>query len=474
MVPSETPRSEEPHLPWLGERRNLPCQIPGAIPPPLREPSSASAPAHSIPELSRRSAARWVLLLVIATWLMPSSAETPDLEERIRGLLLGSALGDALGGPIEFQDPAAIQRLTNPPCRWTDAMVLDEPERKATAARLCLRRYQDLRPFPESYGQWNTNAAPGTVTDDTRHKLILLHALHRAQSTKTWPLDRNAYAQSHLDWPLQPVITNSPAYLDLARDWLEEWQFAARWILGRREPQWAKPPERMWQGLPTCSGQMSLLPLAAIYAGDPDRAYRAAYHLGFFDNGFGKDLNAALVAGLATALAVPVDPNIPAVAWKTVLDSMRQTDPYAYTKIRWSERAVHRWLNRALQMAEKAEHRPARLFAALEAEFRTTTKWEAQVPFVVVFSCLALADFDPLAALQLTLEWGHDSDSYAQVAACFIGALYGTRLFPAEWLRAVNQRVDQDFSVNLDEEARFLAVLHREATQGRELVGERP
>jgi len=421
-----------------------------------------------------RSASHFLFLLLTTIGMGTASTATPDLEDRIRGLLLGSAVGDALGGPIEFQDPAAIQRLPHPPRRWTDPMVLTETERNTTAARLRLRSYQDLRPVPESYGQWNTNSAPGTVTDDTRHKFILLHALHRAQATQSWPLDRTAYAQSHLDWPLQPVITNRPAYLELTRDWLEEWQFAARWILGRREPHWAKPPERMWQGLPTCSGQMSLLPLAAIFAGEPDRAYRAAYHLGFFDNGFGKDLNAALVAGLATALTVPVDPASPRMAWKAVLDSMRLTDPYAYSKIRWSERAVHRWLNRALDMAEKAEGRPARLFAALNSEFKTTTKWEAQVPFVVVFSCFALADFDPLPALQLTLEWGHDSDSYAQVAAAFVGALHGARLFPADWLRAVSDRVERDFSVSLDDEARFLAALHHEAQRGRELVGERP
>lgn len=401
-----------------------------------------------------------------------SSQASPDLNARILGLLLGTALGDALGGPIEFQPREAVQQLPSPPAVWRDDQILDAPARLAARQRLRLRGYQDLRPTPESYGQWNTNALPGTVTDDTRHKLILLHALHQTRQADAWPLDRRQFAQAHLDWPKQSAIALRPDYIALAQDWLEEWQFAARWILGDRKPDQAKPPERMWQGLPTCSGQMSLLPIAAIHAGRPDHAYRAAYQLGFFDNGFGKDLNAALVAALSLALTVPLDPAQPGTAWRTILETLRRTDPYDYGRIRWTTRAVDRWLDLAMRLVKDAERRPARLFAALEREFQHTTKWEAQVPFTVAFACLAIADYDPLAALQLSLEWGHDTDSYAQVVGAFIGALHGPNLFPADWTRSVTDRLRVDFGTDLAAEARFLAELHALAG-GREIVAER-
>jgi ADP-ribosylglycohydrolase len=396
----------------------------------------------------------------------------PDLTARIHGLLLGTALGDALGGPIEFQPRDAVQQLPSPPAVWRDDEVLDGPARLAARQRLRLRRYQDLRPVPESYGHWNTNALPGTITDDTRHKLILLHALHQTRQGDAWPLDRRRFAQAHLDWPKQTAIADRPDYATLAQDWLEEWQFAARWILGVRDPNQAKPPERMWQGLPTCSGQMSLLPIAAIHAGRPDQAYRAAYQLGFFDNGFGKDLNAALVAALSVALTVPLDPAQPRVAWRTVLEALRGTDPYHYGRIRWTTRAVDRWLDLAMRLVKDAQQRPARLFAELEREFQHTTKWEAQVPFTVAFACLAIADYDPLAALQLSLEWGHDTDSYAQVVGAFVGALHGPNLFPADWTRSVADRLQVDFGTDLAAEARFLAELHGLAGS-REIIAER-
>ena len=182
-----------------------------------------------------------------------SHAETPalqpSLEDRIRGLVLGGALGDALGGPIEFQARDKIQGLPDPPKVWRDGEKLDAAARAATAGRLRLRPYGALRPVPESYGQWNTNAEPGTITDDTRHKLVLLHALHAADQANRWPLRVKDLAQAYLDWPRTKAVVGRPGYEALAADWLEEWQFGARWVLGDRDLAKALPPERMWQSL---------------------------------------------------------------------------------------------------------------------------------------------------------------------------------------------------------------------------------
>ena len=413
----------------------------------------------------------------IAPALMRSSpaaaAATVDVAARIRGLLVGSALGDALGGPIEFQARDRIQRLTDPPKIWREDEVLDAIARRATAGRLRLRSYTDLRPQPESYGQWNVNSLPGTITDDTRHKLVLLHGLRMAESADRWPFGLAQLAQAYLDWPKTDAVVGRPGYEALAADWLEEWQFGARWVLGERDLAKALPPERMWQGLPTCCGQMTLLPLAAIFAGEPGRAYRAAYELAYFDNGFGKDMNAALAAGLAVALVTPLDSATPTRSWEAILKAIRETDPFRHAQIRWSERAVHRWLNLALKYAGDARGRPAHLFAALEKEFAQTTKWEAQVPFVITFACLALAEYDPLAALQLTQEWGHDSDSYAQLTAAFIGALHGPDFFPAEWRAAVSRRLQADHGVALEEECLRLDRLRQRAARGESVIGPR-
>jgi hypothetical protein len=53
-------------------------------------------------------------------------------------------------------------------------------------------------------------------------------------------------------------------------------------------------------------------------AGEPEKAYRAAYALAFIDNSWGRDMIAALVAGLAVALVTPTDPKAPAAAWERI------------------------------------------------------------------------------------------------------------------------------------------------------------
>lgn len=392
-----------------------------------------------------------------------SGAADVDVDDRVRGLLWGAAIGDALGGPIEFQSRENVQTLPDPPRAWVRGEKADAAACRAAARRLRLRPYDPLRPGTESYGQWNPHSVPGTITDDTRHKLVLLQALHRTEQRQAWPLGVKDLAQAYLDWPGTAAVVGRPGYEALAADWLEEWQWAARWVLGERDLNRALPPERMWQALPTCCGQMTLLPLAALFPGRPREAYVAAYHLGFFDNGFGKDLNAALVAGLAQALVTPSQPDRPRAAFDAVLRVMRETDPLRFRSIRWSERAVDRWLNLARQRVAESEGEPARLFESLERDFATTTKWEAQVPVVVTFACLELVQYDPLAGLQLSVEWGHDTDSYASLVGAFSGALFGATVFDATLRGPVADRLKADHGVDLQAESEFLIRLGRDS-----------
>lgn len=211
-----------------------------------------------MPSLSRRTFCQMsgsAVMLLGARAADPATSP-PPLPSRICGLLSGSALGDALGGPIEFQEADAIQTLPDPPKRWQPDERLDGPARAAAAARLRFRDYAPLRVVPESYGQWNVRSAAGTVTDDTRHKLVLLSALRTAESLDRWPLRVQDLARAYLEWHRQPGVVRHGEYTALCADWLEEWNLAARWILGERDPARARPPECLWQGIPTCCGQM--------------------------------------------------------------------------------------------------------------------------------------------------------------------------------------------------------------------------
>ena len=409
--------------------------------------------------------------------MAPMTLADEVLKDRIRGLLIGSLLGDALGGPIEFQDPVSVAALVDPPKRWVDGEVLDADGLAATAGRLRLRSYRELRPLPEPYAHWTPAAEPGTITDDSRHKLVLLAALRQGERRGRWPFDVRDMARAFLEWPPKALLETHPDYQKLDQDWLEEWRMPARWVLGERDLKKGLPPERMWNGLTTCCGQMSLPPVAALFPGRPDEAYLAAYHLAFFDNGWGRDLNAGFVAALASALVAPspapdAGDEDRAVAWRPVLAALRDTDPLGYRRIPWCPRAVDRWLGFAERTVRSAAGRPGRVFAAWEAEFKETVKWEAQVPFVVTFGVLELARYHPLATLQLSQEWGHDTDSYAQMVGAIVGALHGPDVFPVAMREAVERRLALDYGEDFEALVELLLRLQR-VTRKRRLIGER-
>ena len=400
--------------------------------------------------------------------------EKKRLESRIRGLLAGSLIGDALGGPVEFQDASEVAKLANPPKRWTVGEKLSAAELAAARSRLCLRPYAPLRPEPGSYAHWTKDAAAGTVTDDSRHKMVLFHALRKARAADRWPISRRDLAQAYLDWERESVVSRRPEYQELSADWLDEWQKPARWILGERDTRKALPPERMWTGLPTCCGQMTSLPLAGLFPGKPEKAYLAAWALGFFDNGTGRDLNAALVAGLATALSLPPPLTLSRTggnSWRPVLAAMRETDPYQYGDVRYTVRPVEQWLRFSRQAVDGCENEPAKLFTILESKFASTIKWQAEVPFVVSLSLLMLCPDRPLAALQLSIEWGHDTDSYAALTGAFIGARYGAEIFPEKMRNIVSARLEADYEEDIDEWL-SLAISLQEKAKTVRLVAE--
>lgn len=374
------------------------------------------------------------------------------MKNKIKGLLLGTLTGDALGGPIEFWDHASIQKTPNPPKHWTDTTdLMDEEEIKAAGERIYFREYKYLRPLPEPYAHWTSNAQPGTVTDDSRHKVILMHCLRKALQQRQFPVSDKDLAKAYLSWSRSATIKTHSGYDTLVNQWLDESYKAIHWFLGSRKTGEAYPIERMWNGLPTCYGQMVLTPLAALYPGQPEKAYLSSYNLAYFDNGFAKDMIGVINAGLSKAITLDPEKMTREQLWNEVFTTMRNTDPYQYSKVPWCERAVDHWLNVVDTFVKKAEGSPARLFTLLENEFMYTTKWEAQVPFVVALSCIKICRYDPLAALELSIEWGWDHDSYAQLLGAFIGAVYGPEIFNTKLKAEISRRLQLDYDEDINE-----------------------
>ncbi len=394
----------------------------------------------------------------------PASATL--VRDRLKAMLIGSVIGDAAGGPVEFQSLDKVREAYPQFKRWGKGERLNATMLGERAAAFSLNSYEALRPQPEPYAHWTSLAPAGTATDDTRHKILVVNALRTAMVSERRTLNALDLARAYVEYPNSAFIRLRPSYASLAREWLVEYQLAARWVLGIRDFAKAKPLSRLWGGLPTNAGQMALLPLAGLFPGDPEGAYRLAYEIGFMDVGTAKDINASLVAGLAVCLGRPESTKpTPAELDKLLNASILAAAPYGYGQIPWTERRVSRWLNLASEIATEADGRPSRLFEILNEELADDIKWEARVPLVVAFAVMRCCRYDPLASLQTCLEFGHDTDSYAQLIGAFLGAVYGTSAFPESMTDEVVSRFKADYGENIDEWVDLLSAARGRATK---------
>lgn len=361
-----------------------------------------------------------LIALIFSTYL---SAQ-PTLQDKIEGLLIGSAIGDAAGGPTEFAVPERSF--------WsnTDQKITKEGLEELAS----LFRLRDYPRPAEPFGVWDNQPPAGTITDDTRFKMILFDALAASDGDLT----TKAMAQATLDFGDQLP----EKYKAINEVWMTEIGLASRWALDEREN--AYPTERIWGGIPTVMGSMAFLPVAALYPNEPEQAYLKTYEIGYFDNGIAKDINSAIVAGLSRTLAMDG-------SWENAENAIRNIDPYQYNKTLYVNRATTQWLDIAHSIAEKADGNIATLFKLLESDLKTTYWWEAWVPLVVVFSVADFTDYHPLASMQIILEFGHDTDSYMQVMGAFLGAIHGKDVFPKEMRDTVNEQMKLQFGEDVSD-----------------------
>ncbi len=376
---------------------------------------------------------------------------------RLRAMLLGSLIGDAMGGPIEFKPPEQIAEIMPAARTWDDDRRLNQDDMSRLAESLRLFSYAKLRPDTAAYGPWMERAAAGTITDDSRHKIVLMRALRQMRSEGRNGLRREDLAKAFLSFT---PVEGAPVTGQLARlveEGLREYRMASRWILGERDLKQALPIERLWAGVSNCSGQMALLPMAGVFPGQPERAYRETFRLNFIDAPIARDIVSAMNAGLAAVLNPATDGMSAQARWDLLLKTMHQTDPYRFAEVPFAWRQLHRWLDLANSIAQRSEGRPKVAYQLLEDEGKPVYFWDAHFTLLVPLTLLRLCEFEPLAAFHLALDFGHDTDSYAQVLGALAGAVHGMDIWNKELSMAVESRLAADFGESIDDWTDLLA-----------------
>ena len=202
---------------------------------------------------------RRFLLAVTSTLFLQRFAVAANEEfqdtDRSAGLLWGSLIGDAMGGPLEFAKPEKrMGRVVG--CRaWPKTKRLDDDTIAEIQEREALASYTEVRPDTAPYGPWVRKAPAGTITDDSRLKIVLIRAIRDASRQDAPKLTQAHIAKEILRF--SPLV-NKPtdqATRRLLLEGMREYRYAANWVLGKRDPKDALPLDRLWAGVANCSGQ---------------------------------------------------------------------------------------------------------------------------------------------------------------------------------------------------------------------------
>ncbi len=327
--------------------------------------------------------------------------------DRVDGFVFGAFLGEAYGGPHEFQPTKPLALPQNPSSsdwgKYGDQLKL-----------------LDYSIAPSDYGHWEESGAKGSLTDETRHKIIYLN------SVKT----KKGVAQSYVQFSKK-----SPRW----KSWLSEYNKAAMWVLGYRDPSLALPTERLWGGMSTQAGQMIFLFESINHIENPEQAYLDVWNMNWVDQAQAKDVTSTTVALSSLLLS--------GKKFQESLDEVKNIDPFKFNKVLYVPRRVNVLIDQALSISKRAKGNPHLLFKLFNQELKAVTWWEDYVPFMMSITLIDFIGLEhPHAAIKLANDFGHDTDSVASLLAAWLGAIHNKAVFNASDLEIVEQRLKLEYN----------------------------
>jgi ADP-ribosylglycohydrolase len=324
---------------------------------------------------------------------------TPDLRARIRGCLLGGAVGDALGAPVEFMGLAEIR------------------------ARFGA---DGIRDFAPAYGRI------GAITDDTQMTLFTAEGLFLAWR-RSW-----TYGFSHA-----PSMIHA-AYMG----WFKTQGGHAPWASGSGAEGLLALPELHSRRAPGatclaalgaarrygdvavndskgCGGVMRVAPcgLFTPCAPTPEAAFR-----------LGCDA-AALTHGHASGI-LPAGHFAATIALLREGAGLAQALDGADALLAQQDGAAETVAALAAARALAARGRPSP-----EALERLGGGWVAEEALAIAIACALVAE-DFADGVRLAANHSGDSDSTAAMAGNLLGALWGEAAIPVAWLDALELRAE--------------------------------
>ncbi|MGX9872192.1 ADP-ribosylglycohydrolase family protein [Streptomyces cellulosae] len=335
---------------------------------------------------------------------------TPSLDERITGALVGAAVGDALGGPVEGYSPEQIAERHGGRVHGVVGPWHGDDWRTA----------RPIAPY---------HKGDGHVTDDT----LMTHALVRVYATVRDHLDAYAVADH-----LVPDLMTGPRWipeLEAETIPLHRIFLAEKWLVARLHYGHVDPREAGVGNIVNCGAAMYMAPVGLVNAAHPAAAYAEALDVaGAHQSSYGREAAGVFAAAVAAACAPDATPDsVVAACLSLAKDGTRE----AVEKV-CEEASNHTDVESALRPLREAvapydtvgpDYRSPSLGA------RRPSRLHAIEELPVALGMVVAARGDFRHAVLGAVNYGRDCDSIATMAGAVTGAL-GSPV-PEEWAKTV-------------------------------------
>ncbi|MFE9566184.1 ADP-ribosylglycohydrolase family protein [Streptomyces sp. NPDC006487] len=357
---------------------------------------------------------------------------SPALDDRIAGALVGAAVGDALGGPVEG---------------WTPEQIVERHGGRVRGI---------VGPWHED---WRTarpiapyHKGDGHVTDDT----LMTHALVRVYEAVRDHLDAYAIAEH-----LVPDLMTTPRWIpELEADALplQRIFLAEKWIVTRLHYAHADPREAGNGNIVNCGAAMYTAPVGLVNAGNPAAAYAEALDVtGAHQSSYGREAAGVFAAAVAAAC-------VPGATAASVVDtalSLAKDGTRAAIAAVCEVAAGHRDFESALAPLRAA----VAPYDSVGPDYRTPSlgarrpsRLHSIEELPVALGMLLVADGCYETSVLGAVNYGRDCDSIATMAGAIAGALSGVSAVPPAW----SDRVAEASRLDLRAPAISLAAITRE------------
>ncbi|MFF0888070.1 ADP-ribosylglycohydrolase family protein [Streptomyces sp. NPDC003456] len=342
--------------------------------------------------------------------MQPESHQNAPLDERIAGALVGAAVGDALGGPVEGYSPEQILERHGGRVHGVVGPWHGDDWRTA----------RPLAPY---------HKGDGHVTDDT----LMTHALVRVYARVRDHLDAYAIADH-----LVPDLMTEPRWipeLETEALPLQRIFLAEKWLVTRLHYGHADPREAGTGNIVNCGAAMYAAPVGLVNAADPRAAYAEALDVaGAHQSSYGREAAGVLAAAVAAACTPGASPDsVVSACLALAKDGTRA----AIERV-CEEAARHTDFESALAPLREAvtpydtvgpDYRAPSLGA------RRPSRLHAVEELPVALGMVLVARGDYRHAVLGAVNYGRDCDSIATMAGAVAGAL-GSPV-PEEWAKTV-------------------------------------